>query len=325
MIFLNIITFIIISVIGLYVTNIISKKFNLFDYPNKKKIHLIKTPNIGGLAIILLIILSFSIYNYSNEILTIFSLSIVVIVIGFVDDLLNFRAITKLLLIAIPVTLFVYNVSDVQSLGSFLTYDLNLGNFSFIFAFMCMLLLINATNYIDGLDGLLSLLAIISFFGIISLIPKSDWNSLIPILCFLSIFLFFNLGILPKQFLGDSGSLCLGFLLSSFSIYYTQVLEYINPTIIIWFLAFYVFEFLTINIIRVRKNKSIFKKDLNFIFNVLNKKINKINTLIICSLIQIFFLINGILLNYFELFNVSLIIFIIYFLVYLILRIKYLR
>ena len=182
-----------------------------------------------------------------------------------------------------------------------------------------------ATNYIDGLDGLLSLLAIISFFGIILLIPKSEWNSFIPILCFLSIFLFFNLGILPKQFLGDSGSLCLGFLLSSFSIYYTQVLEYINPTIIIWFLAFYVFEFLTINIIRVRKNKSIFKKDLNFIFNVLNKKINKINTLIICSLIQVFFLINGMLLNYFKLFNVSLIIFIIYFIVYLILRFKYLR
>ena len=51
MIFLNVITFIIISVISLYITNIISQKFNLFDYPDKK-IHLVKTPNIGGLAII---------------------------------------------------------------------------------------------------------------------------------------------------------------------------------------------------------------------------------------------------------------------------------
>ena len=73
MIFLNVITFIIISVISLYITNIISQKFNLFDYPDKKKIHLVKTPNIGGLAIIAPIILSFSIYNYSNEILMIFS------------------------------------------------------------------------------------------------------------------------------------------------------------------------------------------------------------------------------------------------------------
>ena len=133
---------------------------------------MVKTPNIGGLAIIAPIILSFSIYNYSNEILMIFSLSIVVILIGFVDDLINFRAVTKLSLIAIPVIIFVYNISDVQSLGSFLIYDLTLGNFGFIFAFMCMLLLINATNYMDGIDGLISLLAIISFFGMISLIQK---------------------------------------------------------------------------------------------------------------------------------------------------------
>ena len=112
MIFLNVITFIIISVISLYITNIISQKFNLFDYLDKKKIHLVKTPNIGGLAIIAPIILSLK-YNYSNEILW-FSLSIVVILIGFVNDLINFRAVTKLSLIAIPVIIFVYNISDVQ-------------------------------------------------------------------------------------------------------------------------------------------------------------------------------------------------------------------
>ncbi len=323
MIFLNVITFIIISVISLYITNIISQKFNLFDYPDKKKIHLVKTPNIGGLAIIAPIILSFSIYNYSNEILMIFSLSIVVILIGFVDDLINFRAVTKLSLIAIPVIIFVYNISDVQSLGSFLIYDLTLGNFGFIFAFMCMLLLINATNYMDGIDGLISLLAIISFFGMISLIPKNDWNSLIPILCFLSVFLFFNLGIFPKQFLGDSGSLGVGFLLSSFSIYYTQVFDYINPAIIIWFLAFYVFEFLTINIIRIKNKQSVFKKDLNFIFNILEKKVGKLNTLLFCCILKIFFLINGYSFNFFELHDFSILVFIIYFFIYLSIRIKY--
>ena len=77
---------------------------------------------------------------------------------------------------------------------------------------------------------------------------------------FLIVFLFFNFGILPKQFLGDSGSLGIGFLLSSFAIYYTQVIKYINPTIIIWFLSFYVFEFLTINIIRLKTKKIHLKK-----------------------------------------------------------------
>ena len=91
------------------------------------------------------------------------------------------------------------------------------------------------------------------------LIPVKEWSTLIPIICFLIVFLFFNFIILPKQFLGDSGSLGIGFLLSSFAIYYTQVIKYINPTIII---CFYLFMFLnlTINIIRL-KNKKIHLKD----------------------------------------------------------------
>ena len=51
MFYLNLIILLVSSLIGLYINLIISKKFDLFDYPDKKKIHLTKTPNIGGLAI----------------------------------------------------------------------------------------------------------------------------------------------------------------------------------------------------------------------------------------------------------------------------------
>ena len=322
MFYLNLIILLVSSLIGLYINLIISKKFDLFDYPDKKKIHSAKTPNIGGLAIILVLFISFIIFDYTYEKLIIFSLSIIIILIGFIDDLINFKASSKLLLISIPVGIFVYNISSVQSLGSFFGYDLNLGNLSFIFTFLCMLLLINATNYMDGIDGLISLLAIISFVGIMILVPIYEWSSLIPILIFLIIFLFFNFGILPKQFLGDSGSLGVGFLLSSLSIYYTQINNYINPTIIIWFLSFYVFEFLTINIIRLKNKKNLFEKDLNFIFNILQNKVGKINTLLVCCVLKLFFILNGLIINYFKLYDVSILIFIIYFFIYLFLRIK---
>lgn len=322
MFYLNLIILLVSSLIGLYINLIISKKFDLFDYPDKKKIHLTKTPNIGGLAIILVLFISFIIFDYTYEKLLIFSLSIIIILIGFIDDLINFKASSKLLLISIPVAIFVYNISSVQSLGSFFGYDLKLGNLSFIFTFLCMLLLINATNYMDGIDGLISLLAIITFVGIMLLVPIYEWNSLIPILCFLIIFLFFNFGILPKQFLGDSGSLGVGFLLSSLSIYYTQINNYINPTIIIWFLSFYVFEFLTINIIRLKNKKNLFEKDLNFIFNILQKKVGKINTLLVCCVLKLFFILNGLIIDYFKLYDVSILIFVIYFFIYLFLRIR---
>ena len=323
MTFVNIVIFFLVSFCGLCITYYISNKFDLFDYPNKKKIHLVKTANIAGIAFILLFISSIIVYDYlQNELLIIF-LCIIVILIGFIDDLKNIKAITKLILISLPVIYFIVNISEVATLGSLLSYNLNLGKFGFFFTFMCMLLLINATNYMDGMDGLISLLAIITFSSIIILLPKSEWNLLTPIICFLIVFLFFNFGILPKQFLGDSGSLGIGFLLSAVSIYYTQENKFIDPTIIIWFLSFYVYEFLTINIIRLKNKKNLFTKDLNFIFNILEKKIGKINTLLSCCSLNIFFIINGYVFNYFMLYDFSILLFIIYFLIYLGLRLKY--
>ena len=76
----------------------------------------------------------------------------------------------------------------------------------------------------------------------------------------------------PKQFIGDSGSLGVGFLISTFLIIYTQLEKFLHPSIIIWVVAFVVYEFLAINIIRVKQGKNIFKRDLNFIFNVLDRK-----------------------------------------------------
>ena len=325
MININIIFFLLISIIGLYLAYFISLKFNLIDFPDKKKIHTTKTPNIGGAAIIFLILTSFFIYDYNDELRLIFILCISVIIIGLSDDIKNYSAIIKLILISVPVIFFIKNISVVESLGIFFEYNLILGKFSFIFTFLCMLLLINATNYMDGMDGLISLMSILSFSYILILIPKNEWITLIPIICFLIVFLFFNFGILPKQFLGDTGSLGLGFILSSFSIYYTQTLNYIEPSIIIWCLSFYVFEFLTINIIRIKKRKNVLEKDLNFIFNILNNKTNQINTLAICCLIKIFFLLNGLILNYYELYDVSILIFFFYFFIYLGIRIKYLK
>ena len=323
MFFLNLIILLFSIILGLYFTLFVSNKFNLFDHPNKNKVHLNKTPNIGGLAIIFSLFTSFIIYDYSSEKNIIFILSIIIIIIGFVDDLINFNALSKLFLISIPVTIFVHYISNIETLGSFFGYNINLGNYGFIFTFMCMLLLINATNYMDGIDGLISLLAIISFTGIMLLIPVKEWSTLIPIICFLIVFLFFNFGILPKQFLGDSGSLGIGFLLSSFAIYYTQVIKYINPTIIIWFLSFYVFEFLTINIIRLKNKKNPFEKDLNFIFNILQNKFGKFKTITLCCLLNNYLFIHGFILNFFELYNYSILIFIIYFIIYLSFRIKY--
>ena len=61
-----------------------------------------------------------------------------------------------------------------------------------------MLLLLNATNYMDGMDGLISLLSIFIFVGMLAFIPKDEWNLLISLICFNCIS--FNFGMLPSNF-----------------------------------------------------------------------------------------------------------------------------
>src|SRR5210317_157529 len=72
----------------------------------------------------------------------------------------------------------------------------------------------------------------------------------------LMIFLFFNFSLLklPKMFLGDSGSLLLGFVIS-FILIYAAKKDFIHPILLACSVAIFVYEFLSVNIIRIRNNK----------------------------------------------------------------------
>ena len=145
---------------------------------------------------------------------------------------------------------------------------------------------------------------------------------LISIIIFLIVFLFFNFGILPKQFMGDSGSLGLGFIVSFLATYSTQNEIFLTPSFVIWPLAFFVYEFISINLIRIKIKKNIFSRDLNFIFNIFAKKHGQIISVLMCVLIHIFYCLNGIILEKLKLDELSIILFCIYFIIYIKLRLN---
>ena len=117
----------------------------------------------------------------------------------------------------------------------------------------------------------------------------------------------------------------IGFIIASLCIYYTQSLKFLEPTIIIWALSFFVYEFLTINIMRIKNKKSLLEKDLNFIFNILSFKKNNKFSLFVCVAIKLFFLANGYVLNYYKLNDISIMLFVVYFFIYLLLRLKFIK
>ncbi len=302
-----------------------AKKFGIFDKPDKFKIHKAKVTKLTGFGLIFLIINSFLIFNYSYELN--FSLNILIffILIGFYDDIKGLDASSKIILMIIPTIIYIQESGLVTTLGQYNNFSLDLKSLSFLFTFCCILLLTNAFNYIDGMDGLLSTISLTSLLFFIIVLPNSEINFIIPFIIFLSIFLIFNLGLikpLSKVFMGDSGSLGIGFLFCIIIIHYTQNLNYIHESVAIWPIAFVVYEFLTINIIRIKNKKSPFNRDLNFIFNKFLNNYTKTKTLILCNLINLFFCCLGYFFHVTKYYELSVSFFIILYFIHLFLRLK---
>ncbi len=321
---LLILFFIIVSLTSLIFTYKISKYFNFYDLPNKLKIHENKIPNIAGLGLLPIAILIILINELNFKIIITFVLFIIVIIIGLIDDIKNIKPQLKIFFLLVPILIFANHVYSVSSLGVYGQTNIALGSLGFLFTILSIMLLTNSFNYIDGIDGLLSLNLIITFFYFI-LLNYELINLLLPIICFLIVYTFFNIkffNFFPKQFLGDSGSLSLGFLVSSFLIILTESERNIHPSVIIWPVAFVVYEFLTINILRIKLKKNIFKRDLNFIFNILNKKFNLKTSLFICNLLHFIFCLIGLVVYKNNLYSLSIILFSTFFIIYCYLRLK---
>jgi UDP-GlcNAc:undecaprenyl-phosphate GlcNAc-1-phosphate transferase len=89
--------------------------------------------------------------------------------------------------------------------------------------------------------------------------------------------LFFNFSVfqLPKLFLGDSGSLLLGFIISFFLIYLGSQ-NLIHPILLAWSIAIFVYEFLSINLIRLKTNYGLFKAGQDHLHHLIFKKTKSI-------------------------------------------------
>ena len=76
--------------------------------------------------------------------------------IGFIDDRINLNPSIKIIFILIPSIYLIFNNIQINDLGNYEYIGLiNLGKFQIPFLILALGLLINATNYIDGIDGLL--------------------------------------------------------------------------------------------------------------------------------------------------------------------------
>ncbi|MDA7605001.1 undecaprenyl/decaprenyl-phosphate alpha-N-acetylglucosaminyl 1-phosphate transferase [Candidatus Pelagibacter sp.] len=303
----------------------ISYKLNLLDIPNKRKNHSRPTAYTGGLAISFAYLCSLQIFDILyRDLNLILSVAFLIAIIGFIDDKFYLKIGEKLSLQIIPIFyMIVFENFSLTQIGNYNLFQLDLESFAIPYTLLCVLFLINAFNYFDGVDGTLSFTSI-SILAILYFLT-SDENIrlfLVTILIPIFIFISFNFALfkLPKLFLGDSGSLLLGFIISFILIFCAKE-ELIHPILLAWSIALFVYEFLSINLIRLKNRKNLFKAGRDHLHHLLILKTNSIfvtNFLMSISNI-VLFTIGYIVFDYFNPLA-SLLVFMFFFIIFFIFR-----
>ena len=163
-----------------------------------------------------------------------------------------------------------------NEIGNYDYFALGLGSFSIPFSLLSVLFLINSFNYFDGLDGVLGFTSITIIAILYFLVPDKDIKLFfIIILIPLCTFLCFNFSILslPKLFLGDNGSLLLGFIFAFILIYLSNQ-KLVHPILLAWSISIFVYEFLSINLVRIKNKKDPFTAGQDHLHHLFFKKNN---------------------------------------------------
>jgi len=193
------------------------------DKPTSRKQHIGNVPVVGGIAIYVAFAISIAILRPDSENIPILVFSLLLIILGVLDDYFDIRSSIRFALQAtiifgtvVATDIIIVDLGTIFPNGNLL---LN-GPIAVIFTLVCATGVINSINMIDGADGLSGSLLFISFFGLalIGWITNvTDTASLALVLCgAILAFLCFNARIFvvrARIFLGDSGTMFLGFVL----------------------------------------------------------------------------------------------------------------
>ena len=189
---------------------------------NKRTVHHGKISRIGGVAIYLAFIITMAIFvKADRQIKGLVIGSSIMFFTGLIDDLIDIKPLVKLTLEVIAAMVLIYFGVSVDIIRLPLGIQIDTGIISFIFTIIWVAGITNAVNLIDGLDGLaggMSVIVLVVIGSIAIIERRSDLLSIAFILAFGTLgFLVYNAH--PASiFMGDCGSLFLGFMISAISL-----------------------------------------------------------------------------------------------------------
>lgn len=270
------------------------KKYGFYDQPEQRKVHHQAVPRLGGLAFLPSAAIgtgvAMLIYFEQTQSYADFTFSavwmilggVVIYMIGLLDDLLDLPASVKfMVLLACSLLMPFCSLMIGNAYGLFGVHELPLWQ-SFPITVLVILTIVNALNLIDGIDGLASGIAAICLVVFIVMFNdlRSTFFVVLSAAMLGSVMMFFFFNVFGREcgykiFMGDAGSLILGYVLSYLAIKLMLVSDHNvyfqgNPMLIPYSLFIVpVFDLVRVFFTRLFSGQSVFRADKRHIHHVL--------------------------------------------------------
>jgi Fuc2NAc and GlcNAc transferase len=256
--------FVISFLLTFFVKEIVRKK-GFLDKPNNRSAHKKPTPTLGGIAIVISFLLGICVMFYAaiipNDLLIPLILGGgLLAIISLFDDIKPIAVKYRIALHIFVAVLTVYWL-NFNLFFDWFDYHFGLGYLSAVLSVIIIIMAINTVNFMDGIDGLVSLEVIFIASTIAFLLIQQ--NNMIEARYFMLLiavmfgFLFWNFSP-AKIFMGDVGSIFLGFLLAIL-----MIITINNKTISMWtwliLLAVFWLDVVSVLIIRLLTKQKIFE------------------------------------------------------------------
>lgn len=250
----------------------VAEHADLVDHPQGRKCHTRPTPLVGGLAMFIAFALAILTLNATlTPFKPFFAAAIVLVLIGVLDDHRDLSTRSRFAAqIAASLIMVIWGgvvLNDLGHLG-FGGEPLTLGLLAVPFTIFAAVGVINATNMIDGLDGLAASLSLVTVTALMLLAGASGQEAALGLLFVLAAatlgFLLYNLRLRGPAlvFMGDAGSMFLGFALAWFLVAFSQGDDRLMaPTTALWLFAVPLIDTVCVMIRRLSQGRSPFSAD----------------------------------------------------------------
>ncbi|MEE9906162.1 MraY family glycosyltransferase [Chlorobium sp.] len=268
-------TALVVSFAVILLLRVQAEKLGLIDMPDGvRKIHTVAKPLVGGLGMVAGVIASMLVFLPVSEYAGLLPAILIIATVGFFDDRHDVSFKIRFAVQALATILVMhFSGAVLHSFGNILGFGpLLTGPFAYAITIFCVIGVINAMNMIDGLDGLAGSISLIAFsaFGILAWLNGQTALVLTSVAFVGALAAFLRFNWFPsKLFMGDAGSMTLGFSLAFFAIQTTQGDTVVSPAAALLVLALPVSDTIVVMIKRMIQGKSPFYADKTHFHHVL--------------------------------------------------------